>query len=224
VWPQFRGLVPGGYPWHVTQDEAELLLFALPRVAAVARLMLERPHAWDDHCDGEIGFVPDDFDPAADDLRVAQMEWQPMVAPPEQSPETVSLDPATVQKLRKLPQAEGFHLELDVTYAPFPIAEKERPYFPRLAMAVDRASGFVGGFRLGDLKDGDGAAALGTVLLNSLTQLKHRPESIRVQRARVAAMLAAVSEELETALVQDVELAELNFARQSMEQHFNRGR
>ncbi|MBI3850141.1 MAG: hypothetical protein HY298_07610 [Verrucomicrobia bacterium] len=222
VWPQFRSLVPGGYPWHLTQAEAETLRFALPRVAAVARLMRAQPRVWDDHCDGQIGFVPDDYDPAAGELRAEQLDWQPMIPPPEPTPELVSFEEATLARLSKLTQAKGFHLELDVTYASFPIADADRPRFPKLAMAVDRASGFVGGFHLGDFKDRDGAAALGTVLRDALTQLGHRPETIRVQRPRVAAMLSGVAKGLGIPVLLDDELGELNFARQSMEQHFSR--
>ena len=224
VWPVFRSLVPGGFPWHITQAEADTLLFALPRVAAVARLMRAQPRVWDDHCDGDIGFVPDDFDPAAGELRAEQLDWQPMIPPPEPLPDLVSFDAPTQARLLKLTQAKGFHLELDVTYSSIVIADAERPRFPKLAMAVDRASGFVGGFHLSDFRDADGAAALGKVLQDALKQLGHRPETIRVQRPRVAAMLSRVAKELAIPLHRDLELAELNFARQSMEQDFNRAR
>jgi hypothetical protein len=222
VWPQFRSLVPGGYPWHLAQSEAEMLLFALPRAAAVARLMQVQPQSWDDHRDGEIGFVPDGFDPAAGELRAEQMEWQPMIPPPEPAPEPVSFGDSTIARLLQLNQAKGLHLELDVAYAPLPIAFEDRPYFPKLALAVDCASGFVGGFHLGDFKDRDGARALGVVLRNALMQMGHRPEVILVQRPRVAAMLTEVAARLGIPVVPEAELSALNFARQSMEQRFER--
>lgn len=221
VWPQFRSLVPGGFPWHITQAEAETMVFALPRVAAVARLMRAQPRVWDDHCDGQIGYVPADYDPAAGELRADQLEWQPMLPPPAPPPEPMALDDATQARLLKLAPAKGFHLELDVTYANFPMANSDRPFFPKLAMAVDRASGFIGGFHLGDFQDHDGARALGVVLQQALTRLERRPENIRVQRSRVATMLAQAAKALAIPVVHDDELAELNQARQSMEQHFN---
>jgi Domain of unknown function (DUF6930) len=224
VWPQFRSLVPGGYPWHVSQAEAETLLFALPRVTALARLMREHPEVWDAHLDGDIAFLPDDFDPALGELRGEQLDWHPMIPPPEPPPDLVSFDEPTRARLLKLTQAKGFHLELDVAYSTMTIADVERPRFPKLAMAVDRASGFLGGLRLSEITDRDGAATLGIVLRDALMQLGHRPETIRVQRSRVAAMLSRVVKELEIPVHQDLELAELNMARQSMEQQFNRAR
>lgn len=104
------------------------------------------------------------------------------------------------------------------------VADVDRPRFPKLALAVDRASGFIGGLLLSEITDRDGAATLGIVLLNALTQSGHRPETIRVQRSRVAAMLSGVAKELDIPVHLDVELAELNAARQSIEHDFNRRR
>jgi len=223
AWPVFRSLVPGGFPWHVTQAEAETLLFALPRVAAVARLMREHPDVWNDHLDGEIAYLPDDFDPVAGGLRGEQLDWHPMLPPPEPMPAEVALDEPALRRLLKLPQAVGFHLEVDVTYSSIVIAEADRPRFPKVAMAVDRASGFIGGFRLSEFNDHDGAKALAIVLRDSLTQLGHRPETFRVQRSRVATMLSKVAAGLGIPVRHDAELAELNVARQNLESRFSRG-
>ena len=224
VWPIFRSLVPGGFPWHMTQTEAETLRFALPRVAAVARLVREHPEVWEQHLDGDIAFLPDDFDPAAGELRGEQLDWHPMIPPPDPPPDLVSFDEPTRTRLLKLTQAKGFHLELDLGYSSMAVADMERPRFPKLAIAVDRASGFVGGLRLSEITDRDGAATMGTVLLNAITQSGHRPETIRVQRSRVAAMLSRVAKDLDIPVHLDLELAELNAARQSMEERFNRPR
>jgi hypothetical protein len=224
VWPIFRSLVPGGFPWHLTQAEADTLRFALPRVAATARLVRAHPEVWEEHLDGEVAYLPDDFDPARGELRGEQLDWHPMIPPPERQPDLVSFDEPTRTQLLNLSQAKGFHLELDVTYSTMAVADVERPRFPKLALAVDRASGFIGGLRLSEITDRDGAATLGMVLLNALTQMGHRPETIRVQRSRVAAMLSRVAKELEIPVHLDLELAELNAARQSMERDFNRRR
>jgi hypothetical protein len=220
-WPQFRNMVPGGYPWHLTEREAESLLFALPRVAAVAQLVRQQPRLWDDHADGEIALLPVGFDPAKDQLRVEQIEWVPMIPPPEPQPELVSLDETSLTELLKLKQRRGFRLELDVAYSPIIIGDRDRPYFPKFAMAVDRASGFVGGFRLADAQDRAGAVALRTVLRSSLTQLGARPEAILVQRPRVAGMLAELSTQLQITVLLDEQLDALNAARVHMESVFS---
>ena len=222
-WPQFRNLVPGGYPWHPTEAEAETLLFALPRVGAVAQLVREQPDLWDDHCNGEIAVVPTTFDPAKDQLSAGQIDWVPMIPPPEPELEMSSFDEASLTELLNLPQRRGFHLEMDVAYAHMVIGGPDRPYFPKLAMAVDRASGFVGGFHLADAEDRDGTSALATVLRSSLTQLGARPGAILVQRSRVAAMLAKVSSQLHIPVLRDKELDALEAARTQMESIFGLG-
>jgi len=224
VWPVFRSLVPGGFPWHVTQAEADTLLFALPRVAAFARLVRAQPEVCAGHLDGQITYLPGDFDPAAGELRGEQLDWHPMLPPPEPPPDLVSFDEATQARLLKLTQAKGFHLELDVAYSVMAVADADRPRFPKLALAVDRASGFIGGCRLSDANDRNGAATLGTVMQNALSQLGHRPETIRVQRARVAVMLSKGAKELGIPVIQDAELSALNSAKEDMERRFSRPR
>jgi hypothetical protein len=221
-WPRFHSVVPGAYPWHVTQAEAETLLFALPRVAAVAKLLRAQPQMWDDHCDGQIGFVPDEFDPARTELRPELMRWEPMFPPLEPTPAEVSLSEEVLAQLNRLPQAKGFHLELDVSYAPYPISCEDRPRFPKLALAVDRESGAVVGFRIGELQDSEGAEALAVALREGLKQVGHRPEKIGVQKPRVGAMLEKVVGALHVPLVQVAELPSLNDARESLEQHLSR--
>jgi hypothetical protein len=145
-----------------------------------------------------------------------------MIPPPEPTPEAVVLDDTALARLRQLAVAQGFYLELDVTYAPFPIGGAERPHFPKLALAVDRASGFVGGFHLSDLTDTDGAMGLGRVLLDAITQAARRPEAIHVQRPRVAAMLSQVSDALGIPLKSRTELEALNTARAELTRRFIR--
>jgi hypothetical protein len=223
VWPQFRSMAPGAFPWHVTQNEAETLLFALPRAAALAKLVREKPDLWDDHRDGEIAFLPANFDPAKDELRPRQLDWEPMIPVPEPIPEAVTLDDATTARLLGLRQAKGFHLEIDVTYSPpIVVADVDRPRLPKLALAVDRGSGFIGGFHLSDPKDREGVAALGSVLCNALTKLGARPEVIFVQRLRVAAMLAPIADRLGIPVIQDLELEELSMAKENIEAFLRR--
>jgi hypothetical protein len=214
--------VPGGYPWYPTQAEAETLLWAVPRVDAFAKLCRDTPGLGVDLATSEVPFLPPDFDPTQRSLRQEDLDWRPIIPPPEPPPEPVSFDDETRARLSKLEPAKAFHLELDLAYSVFAVADGDRPRFPKLALAVDRASGFVGGFHLARSEDRDGAAALATVLRDTLKQLGRRPESIRVQRPRVAAMLMTVTQQLAIPVVQEAELRALNSARESMERRFGR--
>jgi hypothetical protein len=221
VWPQFRSFAPGGYPWFVTQMEAETLAWVLPRVLAVARLVLRKPDLWERHLDGEIAFLPVDYDPTQGELAADRIDWQPMIPPPERAPEEVRLAPDDVAKLLRLEKGKGLQLEVDIFYAPMAVAGVDRPRFPKAAMAVDRKSGYVGGMRLTESGDGDGAAALGMVLRRALGEFGVRPDAFVVQRPRVGAMLRKLSEELEIRIVEEKDLEMLNLARASLEEHFS---
>jgi hypothetical protein len=150
------------------------------------------------------------------------LRWEPMFPPLEPTPAEVSLSEEVLAQLNRLPQAKGFHLELDVSYAPYPISCEDRPRFPKLALAVDRESGAVVGFRIGELQDSEGAEALAVALREGLKQVGHRPEKIGVQKPRVGAMLEKVVGALHVPLVQVAELPSLNDARESLEQHLSR--
>lgn len=129
-WPQFRSFVPACFPWHITPAEADTLVFALPRMAAAARLYRDQPHAWDQHWHNETPFLPANFDPATDILRIQDLDWVPIISPPRPAPNPVVLGEAILERLKKLPLSKGFHLELDVSYASFSVAEADALNIP----------------------------------------------------------------------------------------------
>lgn len=223
VWPQFRSVVPGCCPWFLTEGEAETLLFALPRVAAVSRLVRANPAVWDNHLDGEIAFLPAEFDPAGQELQASDLDWHPMLPPPEAPPEPVRLAESVVARLLQLPLASRCVLEVNVAYAPIPMAAPERPFLPKGAMVVDRASGMVGSVLFGPAEDRDGAGALATVLEGALVKFGLRPETLVVRRPRVQAMLQRVAAELGCGLELEPELPALDRAWESLMQRFSQG-
>lgn len=223
VWPQFRSVVPGCYPWLVTEAEAETLLFALPRVAAVARLVRANPAVWDNHLDGEIAFVPAEFDPADQELHAGDLDWHPMLPPPEAPPEPVRFAESVMARLVQLPFASRCVLEVNVAYAPIPMAAPERPFLPKGAMVVDRASGKVGGVLFGPAEDRDGAGVLATVLEGALVKFGLRPGTLVVRRPRVQAMLQRAAAELGCRLELESELPALDRAWESLMQRFSQG-
>jgi hypothetical protein len=219
VWPQLRSMGPGRYPWHATAAEVETVLFALPRVAAAARLTGENPEIWDAHCEGEIAIIPDGFYPERDALRPQDIDWQPMIPLPEPEPAPVVLDEAIIAELSKLPTRRGVQFEVDVCYSgAVVVAERDGPRMPKLAMVVERNTGLVGGFHLSETSDKEGSIGLGAALAKAMKQLG-RPERLIVQRPRVAAMLKRAAAELNLPIFEDVELEALTEAKESMEDY-----
>ncbi len=218
VWPIFRSMMPGCYPWYVTQAEAELLLHVLPRAAAFARLLRDTPNVGAGRLQGEVPILPDAFDPAAATLRPEDLAWQPIIPAPEaQVPECV-LAEATVSQLLEFPRARGFHLEIDLFYWGQVVADPERPWFPKAALAVDRSSGFIAGMKLASSNQRDGASALTEALTSAIRRLRHRPETLRVQRRLVARMVSPAARPLNITIELDSDLTALNLARAQIDE------
>lgn len=224
VCPTFRSILPGGYPWYPTQEEAQTLLFAIPRVAALAELCRDTPDLNLDLADGEVAFLPEDFDPAVRPLRADELDWQPEMVPPEPIPTPVVLDEVSLERLARLPQPQGLNLEVDLFYGPSPVSDGQRPYFPKAAMAVEPSSGFIGGCNFAGPTDQDWAASLGEVINGALRQLTARPESFRVQRRRVAQMLLPLAAKLGIRVCERPELPALNRLREDLMRHLSDAR
>lgn len=102
------------------------------------------------------------------------------------------------------------------------VSEGDRAWFPKAVMAVDRASGFIGGYQLAKSSDPEAVAVLAEVLAGSMQQLVHRPETIRIQRRRMVQILSSVAVRLGISVCQDPELPALNLAREEIAQMFHR--
>jgi hypothetical protein len=222
VWPAFSSLLPGTYPWSLTQAEAETLLFALPRVTAFALLGREHPDLSMDLLSEGVPFLNADFDPASRPLRLGDLDWEPPIPPPESPPPQVKLPEATLEGLLKLPQMQNFHLELDVFYAPMAVTGKERPFFPKTVLAVDRNTQLIVGMSMAEITDLEAVAKVGEVLASALQQMNSRPETIRVLRPRVAQMIAPLTARLGIPVHLERKLAVLSEARDAMMQRFQR--
>lgn len=222
VWPAFRSLVPGGYPWYLTPAEADTLLFVLPRVAAFAALCRNTPELGENLASDGVPFLSVDFDPAGRSLRIEDLDWQPPIPPPELPPPLAMLPEATLASLLRLPQAPGCHLEMDLFYAPMAVSGEERPRFPKTAMAVDRETNLIGGLRMAESNDPEAVAAVGEVLASTLQQMARRPETIHVQRPRLARMLAPLAAQLRISIERDERLPALSEARDAVMGRFQR--
>ncbi|MFO1498189.1 MAG: hypothetical protein U1G07_07320 [Verrucomicrobiota bacterium] len=220
IWPTFRSMLPGGYPWFVTQEEAEMLVFALPRVAAFAILCRDTPGLKADLRNGEVANLPEAYDPAAGPLQPADLDWQPEIIPPEPPPVSATLDEATIERLASLPQPKGLQLEVDIFYGPSPVSEGDRPFFPKTSLAVESTSGLIAGFRLGGVTDQEMADNLTGVIQGALVQLGARPERLCVQRQRVAQMLLPLAQTLGISLQEVPRLPALGQVREELMRRF----
>ena len=135
AWPLFRSYRPGYLPWYLDQPEAIFLSFALKcacdwteKVSAGTLDPAERP--------GQVfTYLPTQASPGFENV------WAPLPAAAARQP--LALDTARLAKLRSSPLRKGGAWEAELVYLPARIMDRDRPYHVRLAMLVDRDSGFI---------------------------------------------------------------------------------
>ena len=173
VWPQFRSMRPGYYPWPVTESEARYLTHCLDQARLVA-IHLQENAGWLDppkknHYLVRVprrGNVKDGEDPSgtkaaarnfsaaaeqpglftyigASDELSWRSEWR-TPAPLVETPLPVfPLDEVRLQRIENACRTRGGIWEIDAFYSPSPIDGDDRPYFPYTYLCVDQHSGMI---------------------------------------------------------------------------------
>jgi hypothetical protein len=145
-WPLLRSYRPGYFPWYLTGDEARFLTIAFQQAVDLAlrfkedRHLLDRPES-----DLFMVRVPEERD--------GHLIWKDErlePAPPVE--EALLVNPIDEIRLRQIKQSGRAHpgaWEVDFFFAPMPVAEQGRPFFPRMLVCVDHKSNFILNFHLG---------------------------------------------------------------------------
>jgi len=168
VWPQFRSMRPGYYPWHLSEREALFLTHCLDQARLVAT-RLQEDAGWLDspkknHYLIRVPLGGDDvtlsgteacdlFSPPGQQLLFRELggnrdrgwrsEWR-TPAPLVQAPlPPYPLDEVRLQRLKNSCRTRGGIWEIDAFYTPSPIDGDDRPYFPYTYLCVDHDSGMI---------------------------------------------------------------------------------
>ena len=139
-WPQFRSFLPGYAPWYLTNEEARFLTAALRQALDVAsRLKQDRELLTPPEEDQVLVRVPVERD--------GGLEWQDrwVVPQPPKKPQLpeVKIDDLLLQRIKKNARKTQAKWEIDSFYFPAPVAEGDRPYFPRTLVIADHAKGII---------------------------------------------------------------------------------
>jgi hypothetical protein len=132
AWPLFRSYRPGYLPWHLDEPEARFLTFALK----CACDWIDKISAGAAQKPGQVfTYIPTQAVPGFKNA------WTPPPAAPARQPP--ALDTQRLAKLRQSPLRKGGAWEAELVYLPATIMDSDRPYHVRLAMLVDRDTGFI---------------------------------------------------------------------------------
>jgi hypothetical protein len=224
-YPLFRGIKPGFMPWFITSDEAQMFIYAIEQTLEVAPRVRENPAILDDESDTKNEVVL---------VRVAEKQGKNLVwrdeireiPPPADKEFTVKIPQGLVDELKTFPQAKKLVLEIDLFYAPTPIAEKgKRPFIPKMLMLADRTSGMIAGFEIIAPQEieTENFAEIARHLFESLHKLQVRPQEIRVAHDDVFDLLKGFNQQLNIKLRQTDDLRTIEAAKEEMFGFFSGG-
>jgi hypothetical protein len=138
AWPQFRNYRPGYFPWYLSGAEARFLTQALRQSCDVASRFEQTPELLDGPTEGQL--LVRVFDNGG---------WRDTWAEPElpkaEMPPMPPLDETLVQRVRQAGLRRAGTWESDCFYTQQVIQEHpdQRPYYAKICMFVDGASGMI---------------------------------------------------------------------------------
>lgn len=188
AWPQFRGLLPGYFPWFLDEAEARFLTFGVD-VACYHFSQIQKFQKVPSVKDGGIlVYRPD--------KKAYAGLWEPW---PIHRPEPYSpllLDYPRARTARAQGEKPDSPWEAGVFFIPKPVSEGGRPYFSRVCVVCQASSGFMFNIQVGGPSLSD-PQMLTDVILGSIERHGFIPASIRFADGVTVAALAPLSKALE---------------------------
>jgi hypothetical protein len=217
AWPEFRSLLPGYFPWFLTEAEARFLTLALEAACH--------------HCDQvEQGEVDESFrdneclvySPATEPSKQFNARWEPWPQCSHAAVPLPVLDLARINAiLVKKPKPDS-PWEADVFYLPSTIHDRDRPYFVRMAAVCQQASGFAFAADI-ILPETSLVPALADTICASIERHGLLPEIIFVKRKEEATALTPIGKALGITIRYRKNLKTIQFLKEEMERHMTHG-
>jgi hypothetical protein len=118
--------------------------------------------------------------------------------------------------LLALPRPPQSAWELTAFYAPMPVGEPPRPYFPKMAIGVDAVTGIILAFQLAG-PDHTMAQAAARGLVQSIQASGYRPAAVSVDSINLSRALQPLANALGAELLETKSLPMANEARRSLD-------
>lgn len=197
AYPEFRSLIPGYVPWHISENEARSLLAIFPCASDFVVKFKKNSTEYEDRTDKILVYRPALH--LEDGIKIAA-EWE---APPPLIEKPVPALPLNVFRLKQLKKAKPsgdpvwecdffHHVAGNVTDA-------DRPYWMRLAVVAEHNSGVM--LNMEALApEHDANAMLADVLMGAIERHGAKPAEIYVKNPSTAQMLKPLAAELNIAV------------------------
>jgi hypothetical protein len=220
AWPTFRLYEPGFLPWPVqTQEQVLFLTMALQQTVEVVKAYKENPDALLEGDDETfLTRVADE-----DNLNLIWSD-QWLVSKPIVEVIEITADPINelrLAKAKKSLQRSAGVWEIDCFFAPMPIKEGVRPYYPMMCLIVDQETGQI--LRYGLSEKSGTANKIVEHLFSLIEQTQVVPKEIWVAQEEVFHYLRQILLAFEIQAYLTGELPALEEAREGMMDYFESG-
>jgi Domain of unknown function (DUF6930) len=217
LFPKFQSHKPGYLPWFIDEAEGRLLLDDLRKALPFAELLRANLSLYDTRQENEFPFFPA---AVSGPLSLDQFEWHTIVPVPPPADSPVDPQAFDLSPLLALPQPPHSAWELTAFYAPMPIGEPPRPYFPKTALGVDAATGMILAFQLAG-PDQTMAQTAARSLIQCMQASGSRPATIKMDSINLIHALQPLADALGVNIAQAKSLPMADEARGALEA-FNR--
>ena len=221
-YPLFRSIHPGFMPYFVTAEEARFLIYAMEQTLEIAPRIRDDENLLADP-DEDLYLV------RVSEKQGGKLVWRDEIMnipPPEEFTIFVDAPKEIISELKNFPQKKGLVLEIDFSYSPMPVREKnQRPFFPKILLITEASQGMIVAFELVKPEETllETHENIPFHLVENLRKLGVRPEEIRVQSEMLFEMLRTFTQQINVKLRQTDELPTVEMAKESMFGFFGGG-
>ncbi len=142
TWPLFRNYKPGYVPWYLNRDEALYMTVVLQQAKDVCLRLKENNMLVHSHPPQKNFYlirVPD----AIEDGFVWKDEWRESAPLIKKDYSSQLVDEVRIQRIKNSVKQKPVVWEIDSFFAPTPVKEEARPFFPYAIMFADHDTGFI---------------------------------------------------------------------------------
>lgn len=220
AWPLFRHILPGYFPWFLSDIQARTLAVCLEQAVEVLPRVARDP-----------GLLPDPTSglflmrlPRA--MAGGQVEWQDETVPappkPRKARPQVPVDEVGIQRLLRQPKQRTGDWEIGYAYTPISVQQDtgQRPYLLRLLLITDAESGLVLTVHLE--VPGPHLIAFRDKLLACLGEAPRWPRRLLVNHDDMAALAAPIAKALGISMKKVRRLPAFEMAYEGLLEHMKR--
>ncbi|MDI6631416.1 MAG: hypothetical protein AB1507_04080 [Bacillota bacterium] len=193
AWPIFRSHTPGYHPWFLTGEEVRFFTMVLEQALAFLQELRQDPSRREP--------PGDDYVPVRSRTGKGwETQWEPLPPPPVIRLPLITLQESYLKELKETCRRVKTTWETGFFYSPALVHDKkkdERPFYPVVALWVDRTSGVILSFEM--FRRGEWQKVV-EGLLSAVGATKTLPAGIAVSQEELLALLRPLADQLKIPL------------------------